>query len=156
MERFYNIFKYIHIFPLLKENSSVYLGAMQTICAVIILVEILITFMIYRIYNNQLNILWPLTIIRIFISFFFVTFFGHILLYFITIFYCDQGHAYVSSKLQCRGQWLLSHMPTVLISMLLLININLLTNLLYFKSPFSLSTSDILKKKIPFLIFHFH
>ena len=147
MERFYNIFKYIHIFPLLKENSSVYLGAMQTICAVIILVEILITFMIYRIYNNQLNILWPLTIIRIFISFFFVTFFGHILLYFITLFYCDQGHSYISNKLQCRGQWYLNHIPSVLISMVLLLKITLLTNLLYFKSPFSLSTSDILKKK---------
>ena len=147
MERFYDIFKYIHIFPLLKENASVYLGAMQTICVVIMLVEILIFFMIYRIYNNLLNILWPLTIIRIFISFFFVTFFGHILLYFITLFYCDQGHAYISNKLPCRGQWYLNHIPSVLISMALLIKTTLLTNLLYFKSPFSLSTSDILKKK---------
>ena len=147
MESFYNIFKYIHIFPLLKENPSVYLGVMQTICAIIMLIEVLIIFMIYRIYNNKFNILWPLTLIRIFISLIFNTFFGHLLLYFITIFYCDQGHAYVSSQLQCRGQWLFNHMPSVIISMLLLINITLLTNLLYFKSPFSLSTSDILKKK---------
>ena len=147
MERFYDVFKYIHIFPLLKENASAYLGAMQTICVIIMLIEILIVFMIYRIFNNQLNILWPLTIIRIFISFFFVTFFGHILLYFITLFYCDQGHSYISNKLPCRGQWYLNHIPSVLISMALLIKTTLLTNLLYFKSPFSLSTSDILKKR---------
>jgi hypothetical protein len=120
---------------------------MQSICAIIILVEILIIFMIYRIYHNQLNILWPLTIIRIFISFFFVTFFGHILLYFISIFYCDQDRAYISNTLQCRGKWLLNHIPSVIISMVILIKITILTNLLYFKSPFNLSRSDILKKK---------
>ena len=124
-----------------------YLGIMQAICAIIILVEILIIFMIYRIYHNQLNILWPLAIIRIFISFFFVTFFGHILLYFISIFYCDQDHAYISNTLQCRGKWLLSHIPSVIISMIILIKVTLLTNLLYFKSPFCLSRSDILQKK---------
>ena len=120
---------------------------MQTICVIIMLVELLIIFMIYKIYHNQLNILWPLALIRIFISFIFVTFFGHILLFFITIFDCEQGHAYISSKLQCKGQWLFNNMPSVIISMILLIKIIILTNLLYFKSPFSLSTSDILKKK---------
>ena len=132
---------------MLKENISMYLGIMQTICVVIILVEVLIIFMIYRIYHNQLNILWPISLIRIFISFFFVTFFGHIILYFITIFYCDQGHAYISVKLQCRGSWHLSHVPSVIISMVILIKDTVLTNLLYFKSPFCLTRSDTLKKK---------
>ena len=132
----------MHIFPLLREHVTMYLGIMQAICAIIILVEILIIFMIYRIYHNQLNILWPLAIIRIFISFFFVTFFGHIILYFISIFYCDQDRAYISNTLQCRGKWLLSHIPSVIISMVILIKITILTNLLYFKSPFCLSRSD--------------
>ena len=124
-----------------------YLGIMQSICVIIFLVEMLIIFMIYRIYHNMLNILWPLSLIRIIISFFFVTFFGHIILFFIAMFYCDQDRAYISNQLQCRGQWLFNHMPSVLISMVILIKVTILTNLLYFKSPFSLSRSDILKKK---------
>ena len=124
-----------------------YLGIMQAICVIIFLVEMLIIFMIYRIYHNMLNILWPLSLIRIIISFFFVTFFGHIILFFIAMFYCDQDRAYISNQLQCRGQWLFNHMPSVLISMVILIKVTILTNLLYFKSPFSLSRSDILKKK---------
>ena len=132
---------------MLKENVSMYLGIMQAICVVIILVEVLIIFMIYRIYYNQLNILWPISLIRIFISFIFVTFFGHIILYFISIFYCDQGHAYISNKLQCKGSWYLGHIPSVIISLLILIKVTIFTNLLYFKSPFCLSRSDTLKKK---------
>ena len=104
--------------------------------------------MSYRVYNNKLNILWPISILRLFLPLFTNTFLGQILLLFSILFDCHQGHVYISDELTCKsGDWYYMNLPLVLIALILLINIALLTNAIYFKSVFKFSKSDVLKKK---------
>jgi len=108
-----------------------------------IIIEILIVFMLYRIFKNKVNILWTVSLIRIFLSFISVPFLGHLLFYLISIFDCDHGNAYISKDLPCRGKWYLNHLPSVLITIMLLIRNTIITNLLYFRFPFNSFESDI-------------
>ena len=142
---------------MLKEKISIYLGILQVICIMTIIIEILIVFMLYRIFKNKVNILWTVSLIRIFLSFISVPFLGHLLFYLISIFDCDHGNAYISKDLPCRGKWYLNHLPSVLITIMLLIRNTIITNLLYFRFPFNSFESDILKKKnsIPDISFSF-
>ena len=73
---------------------------------------------------------------------------GQILLFYTTFFDCQQGHVYISDEITCKsGDWYYMNFPLVLIGMILLINISLLSNTLYYKSIFKFSKSNVLKKK---------
>ena len=74
-------------------------------------------------------------------------FFGQIFLLLTTFFDCQNGNSYVSAQLKCRtGNWFTYFFPFIVLAIILHICVALLTNLLYFKSVFIPSISDVLQK----------
>ena len=113
----------------------------------IYVLTLLIIIMSYRIKNNKLNILWPITILKFCLPFFSFCCFGQIFLLLTTVFDCQNGYAYVSKDLICRtGIWFSIDAPLCAVGMALLSLIALITNSLYYKSTFLKSGSDVLKK----------
>ena len=103
--------------------------------------------MAYRIKNNKLNILWPITILKFCLPIISFTFFGQIILLLATIFDCRDGNTFVSENIKCRtGKWFQIFGPLTGIALFFAVVISLMTNMLYFEPIFYNSKSDILKK----------
>ena len=84
--------------------------------------------------------------IKIFITFYFLFFFGQFFAFFISIFYCRKEESYDSPYLQClTGLWIYSLAPASIIAMIFEIIIGFITNSLYYKPIFK-DGLDILKK----------
>ena len=97
---------------------------------------------------KKLKYKWPIIILRIGLPNVSLGFFGPIFLCLSTLFDCQDGHTYISTELKCRqGNWYIIHLPLVIIAMVFHFIIALITNLLYYKSIFDFSKSDVLKKK---------
>ena len=122
------------------------------------LVIILLIIMIFRIKNKQLNILWPISILKFCLPFFSYTFFGQSFLLLCTIFDCVDGFIYGSTSIKCPTGILYKIIKILtLISLIIHLIIAILTNFLYFKPFFFNSDSDLLKKtnSLPDTIFIF-
>ena len=133
--------------PILKNIIQIYFILVNILIALIYSLTILLIIMSYRIKNKQLNILWPISILKFCLPFFSVCFFGQSFLLLTTIFDCQNGYAYVSRQLICRtGLWFTVDAPLAGIAIVLHILLALATNTLYYKSTFVKNGSDILKK----------
>ena len=133
--------------PFLKNNIQIYFILVNIVIVLIYLMTILVIIMSYRVKNKNFNILWPISLLKFFLPFFSVCFFGQIFLLLTTIFDCQNGFAYVSKELICRtGLWFIIDAPLSGIAMALLTLIALITNNLYYKSSFLRDGSDVLKK----------
>ena len=111
---------------------------------------ILVLIMAFRIKNNKLNILWPISILKYSLPFFSFIFFSQYFLLLATIFDCKDGFSYVSQTLKCRtGGWFSILGPTSGIALFLHSIISIITNFLYFKPIFIKNGSDLLKKIDP-------
>ena len=74
-------------------------------------------------------------------------FFGQIFLLLTTFFDCQNGNSYVSTELKCRtGNWFTYFYPFIILAIILHICVAFLTSLLYYKSIFAPSISDVLQK----------
>ena len=108
--------------------------------------------------KNKLKIIWPIIILRCFLPILCFGFFGQIVLFLFTLFDCQNGKSYVSSRMSCRtGYAYLFIKPFNIVSILLLFPLSLITNTLYYKTLFVQSKSDALKKtnSIPDIILLF-
>ena len=124
-----------------------YFTAVIIVILLIYFITILLLIMSIRIKNNQLNILWPITILKFCLPFFSYTFFSQSFLLLATIFDCKDGYTYVSHTLKCRtGTWFSALGPTSAIALFLHAIITFITNYLYFKPIFNKKGSDLLKK----------
>ena len=100
-----------------------------------------------RIRNRQLNILWPIYILKFCLPFVSFTFFGQCFIALFSVFDCDGEYSFVSTSFKCHsGLWFTILAPINGIILFFLCIIALITNSLYFKSVFSNCNSDILKK----------
>ena len=103
--------------------------------------------MAFRIKNNKLNILWPITILKFGLPFITFTFFGQSFLVLATIFDCRNGNSFVSTTLKCKtGLWFSIFGPMSGIALFLQSCIAIITSALYFKPIFYNCISDLLKK----------
>ena len=94
--------------------------------------------------------MWPIKILRYLLPIFCIAFFGQIFFVLLTIFECQNGKSYISSKLACReGSIYLYFMPNNIISIVLFFLLSLITNTLYYNSIFIKSKSDALQKTNP-------
>ena len=133
--------------PILKNNIQIYFILVNILILLIYFLSILLIIMSYRIKNKQLNILWPISILKFCLPFFSVCFFGQSFLLLTTIFDCQSGFAYVSKQLICRtGLWFQIDAPLALLAMILHAILAIITNTLYYKSTFVKFGSDVLKK----------
>ena len=74
-------------------------------------------------------------------------FFGQVFLLLTTFFDCQNGNSYFSTQLKCRtGNWFIYFYPFIILAIILHILVAFLTNLLYYKSVFVPSNSDVLQK----------
>jgi len=120
---------------------------MSILCLLIYFIFILILVMSYRIKNKLPRLNFIISFLRFILPIMSFGFFGQIFLLLTTFFDCQNGNSYVSAKLKCRtGNWFTYFFPFIVLAIILHISIALLTNLLYFKSIFIPSTSDILQK----------
>jgi len=88
-----------------------------------------------------------ISILRIMLPVMSFGFFGQIFLLLTTFFDCQNGNSYVSTQLKCRtGNWFIYFFPFIVLAIILHICVALLTNLLYYKSIFIPSYSDVLQK----------
>ena len=136
----------VHITPLLKNHIDIYFLFMKLIPIIIFLITILMLYSFFNIHKNK-KVIWPISILRILLPLFCVGFYGQIFVFFSTLFDCQNGKMYVSTKLNCRtGNNFLFHSVFVFIAMFFLFIISLITNSLYYKSLFNPCKSDVLKK----------
>ena len=71
--------------------------------------------------KNKLKIIWPIIILRCFLPILCFGFFGQIVLFLFTLFDCQNGKSYVSSRMSCRtGYAYLFIKPFNIVSILLL------------------------------------
>jgi predicted benzoate:H+ symporter BenE len=106
MQKIYSIFRYFHFAPLFQNKTNIYFTVISILLILNYFVAILLLVMAIRIKNNKLNILWPISILKIFLPFFSFTFFSQTFLLIATIFDCKNGYTYVSNSLKCRtGIW---------------------------------------------------
>ena len=123
--------------------------------------SIILIILIIIIINNKYkknNILWPISILKHFLPFLSITFFGQIFFLFITIFDCNEGHLYVSVNFKCNsGLWFSFIQPTTYIAIFFHFIIALITHILYCNPVFNHNKSDVLKKNnsIPDIVFLF-
>ena len=97
---------------------------------------------------KKIKLFWPIKLLRYFLPFFSITFFGQSFLALVTVFDCTGGHSYVSEDKKCRsGTLYLIIMPFIIIAIIFLFLISAITNLLYFRPVFIKCNSDILKKE---------
>ena len=126
---------------------SIYFLFITIISVIIYILAILIIYSCYIIHKNKKEIKWPILILRYFLPFCSISFYGQIFLFLASIFICQDGHSYVSMKLKCRkGEQFIIHSLIAGFAMVFLIIIAFLTNALYYKALFIKSNSDVLKK----------
>jgi len=148
--------KQVHLIPLLKNHITMYFLFMGIICFLIYFIFILILVMSYRIKTKKPKINYLISFLRFILPVMSFGFFGQIFLLLTTFFDCQNGNSYVSAQLKCRtGNWFIYFFPFIVLAIILHVCIALLTNLLYFKSVFVPSISDVLQKttSIPDLSF---
>ena len=105
-----------------------------------------IIIMSFRLKFKKLNILWSISILRLFLPFISYFFFGQIFLLIITVFDCYEGNNKICPSLECKsGTWFDILALFSIISIFLESLIAIITNILYFK-PFFIKGSDVLKK----------
>ena len=107
---------------------------------------------------KKITLFWPIKLLRYFLPFFSITFFGQSFLTLVTVFDCAGGHSYVSEDKKCRsGAFYIFIMPFIIIAIIFLFLISAITNLLYFRPVFIKCNSDILKKEnsYPDIVFLF-
>ena len=139
-----------HLIPLLKGHITVYFLFMVILCLLIYFIFILIIFLSFRIKNKKPRINCLISFLRFILPVISFGFFGQIFLLLTTFFDCRNGNTYVSAQLKCRtGNWFTYFCPFIVLAILLHICIAVLTNLLYYKSIFEPSISDILLKTTP-------
>ena len=156
MSELYNIFQYIHFTPLFVNKTKMYFTIIIILILLNYIVSILLFVMAVRIKNNKLNILWPISILKVGLPFISFSFFSQTFLLLATIFDCKNGYAYVSTTLKCRtGTWFTFLGPTTGLALFLEACIAILTNSLYFKPVFIHTGSNLLKKtnSLPDIIF---
>ena len=137
----------VHLIPLLKGHNYVYFIFMAILCLFIYFIFILIIFLSYRIKNKKPRINILISFLRFILPVMSFGFFGQIFLFLTTFFDCQNGKSYVSTQLKCRtGKWFTFFFPFIALALLLHIFVALLTNLLYYKSIFVPSISDVLQK----------
>ena len=147
MKQIISVFKYFHFTTLLKSKISEYFIMLKVMPLIIYVLAIIMIILIFQIKNHKLKSIWLLTILRIFLPIISIGLFGQILLFFLLLFDCEDGHHNLSEKLECRnGDWFILHSPFIIIAMILHFFISLITNTLYYKSLYDVSKSDALKK----------
>ena len=103
--------------------------------------------MSFKIKMKDLNITWPILILKFILPLLSFGLFGQIFLFLILLFDCDNGYSYISEEIKCRnGYWFMIFSPFIAITMIIHILLGLLTNQLYYRSIFALSKNDVLKK----------
>ena len=137
----------VHLIPLLKGRITMYFLFMGILCLLIYFIFILIIVLSYRIKKKMPRINCLISILRIMLPVMSFGFFGQIFLLLTTFFDCQNGNSYVSTQLKCRtGNWFIYFFPFIVLAIILHICVALLTNLLYYKSIFIPSYSDVLQK----------
>jgi hypothetical protein len=112
--------------------------------------------MSFRIKNDKLNILWPITVLKYCLPFFSFNFFGQSFLLKLTIFDCKNGSAFVNEEIKCRtGLWFSFLAPLTFLALLFHVSYAIITNLLYYKPKFINYGSDLIKKinTLPDIVF---
>ena len=141
------LFKYIYIIPLLKEHYRSYFLFLFVLILIVYAEMGLILYMLYVIKMKKLNIIWPISILKYFLPIMCIGFFGHNFLFFLILFDCDKDKSYISSKLECRNGTLYRYFSTLdIIAIIFHLLISILTNILYYRSIFDRTRTDIIKK----------
>lgn len=139
--------KYFHLTPMLKNHKIIYFIFVNTIIIFIYSLTILLILMSYRIKNKQLNVFWPILILKYLLPLFSVCLFGQIFLLLATLFDCQNGFSYVSKDLICRTSiWFSIDAPLAAVAMVFHIFLSFITNSLYYKPIFDKNGSNILQK----------
>ena len=108
---------------------------------------IIIIVMSKRIKNKQLNILWPISILKFSLTFMSYTIFSQSFITLLKIFGCKHEIPNVESSFTCpKGIYFYFFGTITLIGIILQIIIGLITSALYFKPIFIINGSDVLKK----------
>ena len=101
--------------------------------------------MSFKIKKKDLNIIWPISILKFLLPLLSFGLFGQIFLFLIVIFDCQDGHSYASEEVKCRsGNWFLIFSPFAVLAMILHILLGFLTNQLYYKTIFVSSKNDVI------------
>ena len=137
----------IHLIPLLKGHITLYFLFMGILCLLIYFIFILIIVLSYRVKNKMPRIKYLISFLRFMLPVMSFGFFGQVFLLLTTFFDCQNGNSYVSTQLKCRtGNWFTYFYPFIILAIILHIFVAFLTNLLYYKSIFVPSNSDVLQK----------
>ena len=137
IEKFQNFFKYFHFIYLLKNNTKIYFVAVGIIIGIDYIIAILLLFISFRIKNDKLNILWPLTVLKFCLPLFSFGIFGHSFFLKLTIFDCKNGNTFVNEEIECRtGLWFSFLAPLTILALLFHTSYAIMTNLLYYKPKF--------------------
>ena len=137
------------------ESPKIYITIIAILIIIILLSMVFLLLMPIRIKHKKLNLIWPISFLKIFLPIISYTFFGQIFLLLTTVFDCSGESNRICSSLPCRsGIWFDILGPLSIISIIFECLIAIITNILYFK-PFFDNGSDILKKtsSIPELSF---
>ena len=140
------IFHYFNLVFYLKDNIILYFIFLSLSLIVNYLMAILLLIMAFRIKNNKLNILWPISFLKFSLPFFSYSFFSQNFLLLISIFDCKDGNNNIINSFECSGIWYNVLISFVGIGIFLLTAIALITNILYFKPIFIITNSDLLNK----------
>ena len=136
-----------HLIPLLKGHITLYFLFMGILCLLIYFIFILIIVLSYRVKNKMPRIKYLISFLRFMLPVMSFGFFGQVFLLLTTFFDCQNGNSYVSTQLKCRtGNWFTYFYPFIILAIILHIFVAFLTNLLYYKSIFVPSNSDVLQK----------
>ena len=111
------------------------------------MIAILILVISFKIKNDKLNILWPVTILKFCLPFFSFDFFSQSFLLKLTIFDCINGNSFANEEVKCRtGLWFFLVSPFTFLALLIHVSYAIITNLLYYKPKFINYGSNLLKK----------
>ena len=136
-----------HLIPLLKGHITLYFLFMGILCLLIYFIFILIIVLSYRVKNKMPRIKYLISFLRFMLPVMSFGFFGQVFLLLTTFFDCQNGNSYFSTQLKCRtGNWFIYFYPFIILAIILHILVAFLTNLLYYKSIFVPSNSDVLQK----------
>ena len=124
-----------------------YFISVSIFIAIDFFIIIILLVMAFKIKNNTLNIIWPISILKIILPIFSYSFFSQSFLLLMTIFDCRDGNSYVSENIKCRtGIWFYFLAPLSAIALFFQSIFAIITNILYFKPMFINDSIDILKK----------
>ena len=141
---------------LLKNNTKIYFTAIGIIIGIDYIIIILLLIISFRIKKEQLNILWPVTILKYCLPFFSFSLFSQSFLLKLTIFDCKNGSTFVNEDIKCRtGLWFTFLSPLTFLALLFHASYAIITNLLYYKPKFINYGSDLLIKinTLPDIVF---